>query len=311
MRFEIYKPEMKEKWDNFVQNSKNATFLFYRDFIEYHGNRFNDYSLMFYDGEELVSLLPGHIKDRIYYSHQGLTYGGLIMDSRTTSALVLEIFEYLTVTFRHQGIKKIEYKAVPHIYHKLPAEEDLYALFRYNASLTTRNISSTILLSEKINYSDSRKNGLKKAKKNNLKIEHSNNLMDFWKILSDNLRERYNKEPVHTLNEITYLKDKFPDNIHLFNTLDSENHILGGCLVFETDNVVHAQYTAASEEGKNQGAIDAVVDYIVNTAYPDKKYFDYGISTENGGWYLNENLIYQKEGFGARGTVYDIYTIEL
>lgn len=81
--------------------------------------------------------------------------------------------------------------------------------------------------------------------------------------------------------------------------------------MFVTENVVHAQYTAATEEGKKKGAIDLVIDYIINTAYPDKRYFDYGISTENHGLYLNESLLYQKEGFGARGTVYDIYTISL
>ncbi len=256
--------------------------------------------------------MPGHIRDRIYYSHQGLTYGGLIMGEQTTASLVMEIFEYLTVTFRHQGgIKKIIYKAVPHIYHKLPSEEDLYALFRYKAVLTTRNISSTIFLPEKIKYSDSRKNGLKKAKKNNLRVERSDNLDSFWQILSANLKERYDKKPVHTLAEITYLEAKFPNNIHLFSVTDADQ-ILGGCLVFVTDTVIHAQYTAATEEGgKNKGAVDIVIDHIINVAYPDKKYFDYGTSTENDGWYLNENLIYQKEGFGARATIYDIYTIEL
>lgn len=311
MKIEIYNAESKEKWDDFVRSSKNGTFLLYRDFIEYHGDRFNDYSLMFYEGEKLVAVMPGHIQGRIYYSHQGLTYGGLIMSSETTALEIMQLFECLTITFRHQGIKKIVYKAIPHIYHRLPAEEDLYALFRYKAVLTTRNISSTILLSEKIRYSDSRKNGLKKAKKNNLKVKESDNLKEFWQILSSNLKERYNKEPVHTPEEITYLKNTFPNNIHLFSVINAENKILGGCLVFETDSVVHAQYTAATEDGKNKGAVDIVIDHIINVIYPHKKYFDYGTSTENGGLYLNENLIYQKEGFGARATVYDIYTIEL
>jgi len=311
MRIEIYKHELKDEWDQFVHSSKNGTFLFYRDFIEYHGDRFCDYSLMFYHDETLIAIMPGHIKDRIYYSHQGLTYGGLIVDRYTTAVQVLEIFEYLTVTFRHQGIKKIIYKTVPHIYHKLPSEEDLYALFRYNAKLTTRNISSTILLSQKIGYSDSRKNGLKKASKNRLNVAKSDDLEGFWKILSDNLKERYNKQPVHSLEDISYLKNKFPNEICLFSVTDEENRMLGGCLVFETDNVVHAQYTAATTEGKDKGAVDMVIDYIINEAFTGKQYFDYGTSTENDGWYLNENLIYQKEGFGARATVYDVYTIDL
>lgn len=311
MKIELYAPEHKEIWDDFVRESKNGTFLFYRDFIEYHADRFNDYSLLFYEGEELVAIMPGNISDKVYYSHQGLTYGGLIMSSRTTAMNILNVFEVLTVTFRHQGIKKIVYKAVPHMYHRLPAEEDLYALFRYGAVISERNISSTIHLPEEIMYSDSRKNGLRKAQKSSLKVGLSNDLSSFWQILANNLKERYDIEPVHSLSEITYLRDKFRNEIHLFSVADSDDIMLGGCLVFEMENIVHAQYTAATEEGKKNGAIDLVIDYIVNTAYPYKQYFDYGTSTEKQGHYLNENLIYQKEGFGARGTVYDIYTINL
>lgn len=311
VKIKLYTPEDKETWDEFVRTSKNATFLFYRDFIEYHKDRFNDYSLLFYINDQLVAMLPGHITDKVYYSHMGLTYGGLIMSEATTAGQVLIIFEYLTVTFRHQGIRKIIYRSIPHIYHRQPAEEDLYALFRYKAYVSSRAISSTIYHWERAGYSDSRKNGLKKACKHNTKTLTDNDLRYFWEIVSENLQNRYNKKPVHTLEEITYLKERFPDNIKLYTAVDRDNNILGGCLTFETEKVIHAQYTAATEEGKKQGAIDLVIDHIINTAQEDKKHFDYGISTEDNGYYLNESLIYQKEGFGARATVYDTYTIDL
>lgn len=310
MEIKIYKTEYKEDWDAFVGSSKNGTFLHYRDFIEYHGDRFEDYSLMFYIDGDLVALMPGHITGKVYYSHQGLTYGGLIMSSKTTASNVLKVFEYLTVTLRHQGIKQIVYKAIPHMYHRLPSEEDLYALFHYKAILSERNISSTILLPNELRYSDSRKNGLKKAEKNQLTVQTADDFSCFWQILENNLSSKYDRMPVHSLAEIRYLKEKFPDNIHLFVAVTSSNETLGGCLVFEMENIVHAQYTAATDEGKSSGAIDLLIDHIVRT-YSHKTYFDYGTSTENNGLYLNESLIYQKEGFGARGTVYDIYTINL
>lgn len=311
MKIKLYTPNDKQTWDKFVRESKNGTFLFYRDFIEYHGERFKDYSLMFYIDNVLVALMPGHIADKIYYSHQGLTYGGLIMSTETTSSQVLKIFEHLTVTFRHQGISKIIYKSIPHIYHKQPAEEDLYALFRYNAVLSARSISSTVRIDNRLKYSDSRKNGLKKAMKNDLRVGLSTDLESFWSILSQNLKDRYGKAPVHSLEEISYLQEKFPENIHLFAAWDSKGTMLGGCLVFEMEEIVHAQYTAATEEGKTKGTIDLIIDYLIDTKYKNKTYFDYGISTDNQGLYLNESLIYQKEGFGARGIVYDTYTINL
>lgn len=310
MKIELYTPDLKSQWDTFVQKSKNGTFLFYRDFIEYHGERFNDYSLMFYEKEKLIGIMPGNIENKIFYSHMGLTYGGLIMNPETKTKDVVSAFTHLTVTFRHQGIKKIVYKAVPHIYHQQPAEEDLYALFRHNAKLGERNISSTILLSDKINYSELRKRGIKKAEKNNLKIEKSDDYKNFWTILSDNLQTRYNKQPVHSTDEICYLKSRFPDNIHLYS-VKKDNDIIAGTVIFETTTVAHIQYIAASADGKELGATDLLVDHIINNAFPKKKYFDYGVSTEDKGHYLNESLITQKEGFGARATMYDIYTIDL
>ncbi|MBK5720603.1 GNAT family N-acetyltransferase [Dysgonomonas sp. Marseille-P4677] len=310
MDIRIYTAEYKKKWDAFVRSSKNGTFLFCRDFMEYHSHRFPDHSFLFYTKNKLIAVMPGHISEKIFYSHQGLTYGGLIMSEEITSTDVLTIFEHLTVTLRNQGIKKMIYKAVPHIYHKAPSEEDLYVLFRYKASLSTRSISSTIFYSNGIKYDKRRTRGLKKALNNGLTVIKSNDLALFWKILSNNLEEKYSTQPVHSLSEISYLKEKFPNEIHLFLAFDRNDVPVSGCLIFEMEYIVHVQYIAATKDGKKHGAVDLVIDHIVNT-YSHKTYFDYGISTENNGLYLNENLIHQKEGFGARGIVYDTYTIDL
>ena len=42
-----YNHNMKAEWDAFVKTSKNGTFLFMRDYMEYHNDRFIDYSLLF------------------------------------------------------------------------------------------------------------------------------------------------------------------------------------------------------------------------------------------------------------------------
>lgn len=310
MEIKIYTSEYKGEWDRFVRNSKNGTFLFCRDFIEYHGSRFVDYSLMFYEKGKLVALMPGHIQDKVFYSHKGLTYGGLVMGANTRIADVMSAFRYLTVTFRHQGIKSIVYKAIPHIYHQYPSEEDLYALSCYKAQLIERNLSSAIYLENKLKYSELRKRGMKKAEKGCLKVDKSTDFKVFWEILTNNLQAKYSKQPVHSLDEIVYLKSKFPANIHLY-VVKEEDKVIAGSVVFETKTVAHIQYIAASDEGKRKGATDLLIDHIINVAYPHKKYFDYGISTENNGTYLNESLTAQKEGFGARGIMYDIYAITL
>jgi hypothetical protein len=310
MEIKQYKDDYKSQWDTLVRESKNGTFLHYRDFIEYHGDRFEDDSLLFFEKGKLLSVIPGHIRDDKFYSHAGLTYGGFILPVSIHSTQVLKMFSLLINHLKEQNIKQLVYKAIPHIYHKQPAEEDLYALFCNDAKLETRNISSTILLSDKIPYNTLRKRMINKAIKNGLQIDESSDFGTFWGILQNNLKEKYNTTPVHTLQEISYLSQKFQEEIKLYTVKDPNKKIVAGSVVFLTPTVVHIQYIAANEDGMEAGAIDLLVDYIINK-YPDKKYFDYGISTENGGTYLNENLISQKEGFGARATVYDIYSIDL
>lgn len=311
MRVELYSEKHKDNWDNFVSQSKNGTFLFYRDFMEYHKHRFNDFSLLFYKGEKLIALLPGNLKEQTYYSHQGLSYGGLIMDKSTTTALTIEIFEHFITILRQQGVKEIIYKTIPHIYHTIPSEEDLYALFVNKAQIIGRGISSTLLLNENHKYSTIRKRGIKRALSNKLRVEENQDIQSFWNILEENLHKRYNAKPVHSIDEISLLKEKFPFNIVFLGVYNELNKMLAGCILFITSKVVHLQYIAASAEGKESGATDLLIDYIVNRKWDGQTYFDYGISTENNGLYLNQGLINHKEGFGARGIAYDIYSIKL
>lgn len=313
MKAEVYSDKYKKEWDEFVSVSKNGTFLFYRDFMEYHADRFRDYSFLFYDDKDkLIALLPGNINNGIYYSHQGLTYGGLITSAETKTSQILEIFNILTNTLSHQGVKEIIYKTIPHIYHTIPAEEDLYAIFLHKGSLVGRGLSSTIRLSEEKSYSKLRKRRIKKAEENNLVIKECDDFDAFWQILSNNLAERYNAKPTHTVDEILFLRNKFPSNIKLYGAFSSENKLVAGIVTFESYQVMHLQYIAATGLGKDNGAIDLLVDHISEEASSSNKiYLDFGISTENNGLTLNNGLIRQKEGFGARGVTYDIYSIKL
>jgi hypothetical protein len=81
--------------------------------------------------------------------------------------------------------------------------------------------------------------------------------------------------------------------------------------VYENATVAHAQYIAAGEDGKRAGALDALFAWLIEERYRDKRYFDFGISTEGDGRVLNEGLIDQKEGFGARGVVHDRYELDV
>lgn len=303
-----YTPELKALWDRFVRKSRNGTFLFLRDYMDYHRQRFTDFSLLIFHKQSLVALLPlNKERDGSVTSHSGLTYGGLITDKKGRAVKVMQVFECLNTWLRNAGITRVVYRPVPWIYHELPAEEDLYALFNVcKARLTAREISSTIAQENKLAFSQSRKDCLRKAEKAGVRIVASEDFAAFWDVLSANLQQRYAVTPVHSLTEITALASLFPHEIRLYAAC-LDNEMVAGTVVYVMPRVVHVQYISASAKGKTVGALDVLFRYLIDEVFVDKPYFDFGKSTEDRGRRLNEPLIFQKEGFGGRGVCYDTY----
>lgn len=311
MEIRRYRREDKELWNSFVSKARNATFLFDRNYMDYHADRFDDNSFMFYHKGKLKAVLPANVAGDTLYSHQGLTYGGLLLDKKATVEDVLECFDSLNSWLRKNGISKVVYKALPWIYQQYPSQEDLYALtWKCKAQLISRDIASTIVVDNKLKFAESRKSGIRKALSLNIEVGESNDVDGFWHVLEDNLGNRYNAKPVHTASEMKLLMSRFPNNIKLY-VAKMNGEIVGGTLIYVTSQVVHTQYISASLEGKKHGALDLLFDYIINKVYANCRYFDFGKSTEQGGAYLNEPLIFQKEGFGGRGVCYDWYQWEL
>ncbi len=349
--FEIkrYSSAFETEWNDFVARSKNGTFLIDRRYMDYHADRFDDHSLLFYRDGELYALLPANITvdsdgQKTLHSHQGLTYGGLITTTETTASAVITLFEELNEYLRIHGIAHVIYKAIPWIYHTHPAEEDLYALFRVcNARLIARDISSTIPLNAPLRWARDRRYGINKARNNGVIVcAVDANLVPrtpdwrkyyaaFWQVLENNLGNKYGVHPVHTIEEMILLKERFIANIKLYIAM-KDGEVLAGTVLYITPRTVHAQYISASPEGKRLRAIDAIYDVILNhdfaqASQPSQSsqssqnsklsqwspiphqptFFDFGKSTEDHGHILNTSLIYQKEGFGSRGVCYDTY----
>ena len=306
-----FSPVKSKEWDDFISKSKNAHFFFQRDYLEYHSDRFQDFSLMIYDEKDaLTAVLPANLSGNILYSHQGLTFGGFIVSDAMKTEAMTKIFEELIVFLKSNNILKLIYKCIPYIYHKKPAEEDRYSLFLNNAKLIRRDVTSTIYLDEEIRYSKGRKWTINKAKKENIAIFESRDFSSFWKILKEVLESEHDAKPVHTLTEIEILANKFPENIRLFLALH-EGQPVSGALIFDNSSIAHTQYLANSNKGREIGALDLLIDHLIKNVFKNKKYFDFGISNENQGKFLNTGLISQKEGFGARPVVHDFYELKI
>lgn len=308
-----YDSSMRDVWDKFVTSSKNGTFLFQRAYMDYHADRFEDCSLMFHMKGRLTAILPANInrEKKSLISHEGLTYGGIIMGCDTKATEIMEIMAALKTYMKDVlGIGRLLYKSIPYIYAKSPSEEPLYALFREGASIAARSISTTIDNSNRLKLSQQRRRGIAKASKAGISCSRSHDYDRFWEILNNVLDERHGCRPVHTIEEMEMLSKRFPENIKLYTARRGDT-MIAGTVIYETETTAHLQYIAASDEGCSAGALDILIAYLTENVYADKRYIDFGISTEQGGTILNEGLIRQKEGFGGRAVIYDTYELAI
>ncbi len=308
-----YDDNDRELWDGFNLTSKNRLFMFDRDYMDYHRDRFRDHSLLFFSDEELIGLFPACEREGCLLSHGGLTFGGFITNEKMKQHTMNECFDALMAYGREQGLKGITYKAIPHIYHSQPAEEDRYALYANGAKLAVVDASTVLNLPSPLKMPKGRKAQISRAKREGVRIEILTGQKDydaFIDLENEVLESRHDTHAVHTSQELKLLHDRFPGNIHLF-AARKENRLIAGTVVYEYDRVVHTQYMAADEEARRIGALDLAVATVIDRYKDTKQWLDFGISTEHGKVYLNEGLIAQKEGFGGRTGVYEIWELKL
>ena len=263
---------------------------------------------MFLKDGELVGIITGNITYDVIYSHAGLTYGGIVTNYGMRVQLMVDMFGVLLDYLKHDNIRKLIYKSIQSINHSVPTDEDLYALYRYNAKLIRRDVGSAIYMPTRPVFQTNRTRTMNKALKNALVARPSYDFKTFMGVVENVLVRRYGVKPVHTYEEIEVLAKRFPDQIKLFASYKNDE-MLAGVVIYESNNVAHAQYIANSDKGKALGALDLVFGYLISECYPKKRYFDFGISTEDEGRHLNIGLVNHKEGFGASSYVHDFYEL--
>ena len=289
-----YTQNKQTEWDDFVKVSKNGTFLFLRSYMDYHSDRFQDHSLMFYNEKnKLIAVLPANGPSRegadsitsfssnslslsllsapapslrgraggeaiLFHSHQGLTYGGFVLSPEIHISEVGELFRLTVAYLKENGFCEWIYKQIPYIYHLIPSQEEDYWLWRYNATLKACNMMTAIDLgNSEIDITSSRKRTyFNKLTRQGYTVAIDDNIRNFWPILEDNLMERFCSRPVHSLSEIELLKQRFPDNIVCCTVKNPDGKTIAGTLLFITQQVVRTQYISASHEGKHTNALD-------------------------------------------------------
>jgi len=315
LRVRPYETTDSHIWDDFCTRALQATLLHTRRFLSYHGDRFVDCSLIIEDEGKCVGLFPAALSplDPAYViSHPGITFGGVLHCGDLRGERMISALAEICQHFQRQGLERLTYKAVPNFYHIAPAQDDIYALFRLGATRPRCDISSTIDLQHRLPLSERRRRSLKKAINLGLEIvEGSRYLQNVWEVLLENLANKHGASPVHSLDEIMLLADRFPELIRcICAKLNGE--VVAGVLIFVTPTAYHAQYIASSETGYKVSALDLVFEYAIKSANDQgRRWFDFGICNEKQGTVLNDGLYRFKSEFGGGGTVHEFYELKL
>ena len=307
---ERYNPDRKTQWNAFVRTAKNATFLFERDYMDYHSDRFVDYSLMVFRDKMLMALLPCNLNtDGDVVSHEGLTYGGLVVSRPANLLKVKACFRASLRYLREQGIAKLFYKQIPSFYCSLSNEDLAFVLFLLKAKLRQRDAVMAINQSDRLTFRKGRKSEINKARRFGVRLREESDFKPFWtQVLIPRLASHYGVAPVHRVNEMTYLASQFPENIKQFSAYYKEQ-IVAGTTIYETPRVAHTQYIGVSSMGQKTGALDYLFGWLIEEHYKHKQYIDFGSCKKSDRRTLNYGILNWKEGFGGRCYLNDFYEI--
>jgi hypothetical protein len=307
---ERYTDSHSHEWDDFVGSSKNGTFMLTRKFIGYHGDRFTDASLLVYKKEKLVAVFPANSSEQTIYSHQGLSYGGLVLPKQIKLSDALAAFAEILKYYDHNGFLNLIIKQMPALYHMQPSDEVQYALFVAQAELYRRD-AAICLRPSSFAPNENRKRKIKSANSHHFQIRETENMEPFWnEVLIPNLQISHGGKPVHSLQEIQFLKDTFPEHIKQYDIYEREN-ILGGTTLFNSKKTSLAQYISATPYGKSTDALSALFAHIIQQEYSTFDYFSFGHSNEDSGRVLNHTLSYWKESFGGSTLTHDFYKVNI
>lgn len=307
-----YEKQDQKLWDGFVKKAKNATFLFFRDFMEYHQERFDDFSLLIFDEKDkLKALLPANRVGNQVFSHQGLTYGGLLVEKKTKSTEVFDLMKSVEGFLKEQMIVSLVMKSLPIIYNTTLSNELDFYWFTQKATLFRRDMNLAFPLNDVELLSKSKLKHYKKTK--NIEIRFDDDFKAFWnEILIPRLAQKHQAKPVHTLAEIELLASKFPENIKQVNAY-VDNTIVAGITLFIDKRVIKSQYGATSEVGETNRALDYLYFNLFDFYRAENRlYFDMGVVTdasfEEG---YNKGLLQQKEELGGVVFCQDYYQLDL
>jgi hypothetical protein len=316
LRARPYASRDGQGWDDLVAASWNGTFLHTRRYLSCADERIVDASLVIEDAKgRLVGVLPAgiHASDpTMVESHPAVAYGGIVHRGQLTGEQMVAALESVVDRYYHDGWRTLRYKLVPHVYHRVPADDDLYALFRLQAFRSRCDVASVVDLRDRLPPSGRRERSRRKAERAGVQVERGAEHLDaLWSVIAGRLADKFDTEPLHDAAALARVWTLFPERVECVVGL-LDDTVVAGVVVFRTGRVDHAQYIGADDRGYRVAALDAVLSACLDDSEQrGVRYFSLGNSTVYGGRVFNEGLFSYKSGFGAGAVVHECYDVRL
>lgn len=279
--------------------------------MEYHKDRFEDHSLILFKKEKPIALFPANLRENIFYSHQGLTFGSLVLPKTIGAYEVNQLLLLVKEYAKSKGFKEIVLKMIPVIYHEENAVAQNYFAGRVG-NLVDTNLVLAIDYTKPLKIHKTKRKHYEKNKSIGFEIEETSSFDEFWnEVLQPKLQEKYSANPVHSLAEITKLQADFPSNIIQYN-IKLEGEILAGITIFEHKKVVKSQYGATTEKGESLRALEYLFLYLIEKYKEEGMlYFSMGTVDADNELGYNAGLLKQKEELGCVCFTQEIYKIPI
>lgn len=296
-----FRPDLALGWDELVERARNGHFMATRRFLDYHGERFQDRSLLFRGGGKLLAALALHEENAEWISHRGLPFGGLIAAPELSTEQTLEIFRELGLRMRAGGIKVLRYTPSPLVYHAQPFEDDGFALHLLGARLEGMKLAARARL-PRTNLLQERVRKYLRQAVPRIRVEHGVPLAEFWEGLIRYLRHRHGALPIHTQEEMADLMERFPDAIQLLGVQEAQGRLVAGSVVFLTERVIRFQYAFGAGDPAAPRQCQLALDQAAIKKFgPGRAWIDFGTSMRPTDGTLDLRLHAQKEHSGGRG----------
>lgn len=320
MKIRLYTDSDRDQWDALVPETTTGTFMHTRKFLSYHKDRFKDVSVVVERLKGgLAAVFPAAVDlhdPKLVVNHPGATYGGLVHSEKLRAERVILLMSDIFKFYKELNFTSLLYKPVPVHLHKKPSQSDVYGLWKLGTALCRRDLWNNIPLDTERNLSKGHKWSLNKAIKNEISVHEANDVNCypvFHKLLCDCLMERHGTKPVHSLEDMLELREKFPEIITLWSAYDQSGELLAGTWLLKLwTSAWHTQYIASSKKGRDDCAVDILLETVIKEAQAcSVKYFSFGTSAEQQGRVLNSGLFDFKAGFGSGTVVQDQYLVDL